>query len=180
MTERIDATLRVFYALWPDAAARGALAGLAREIAQRCGGRAATSEKLHVTLAFVGDAPIARIDALTAIGATAARDAAPFALTLERSGGARAGEVAWLAPAAVPDALAHLQAALVAGLDEHGFQTERRAFRPHVTLARRCTRALSRGPQAPISWDVTRLTLIVSEPSAQGPRYRELGAWQLG
>ena len=70
--------LRLFFALWPDAAARAAIAAFAHEVAQRAGGRDPREENLHVTLAFVGDVSPDRIAALAAIGTDGALAAPPF------------------------------------------------------------------------------------------------------
>ncbi|MDH5265059.1 MAG: RNA 2',3'-cyclic phosphodiesterase, partial [Betaproteobacteria bacterium] len=55
---------RLFFALWPDAAARAALADLARATANRYGGRAVPAANLHLTLVFLGEVDPARIAAL--------------------------------------------------------------------------------------------------------------------
>ncbi|KIL36008.1 hypothetical protein SD71_11840 [Cohnella kolymensis] len=97
---------------------------------------------LHVTLHFLGDTPVARVDALSAAAAEAAAEFAPFALALTEAGtfGPRsAPRVLWsgLAELAEPGgALAALHAALGARLSASGFATEARPFRAHVTLAR--------------------------------------------
>jgi len=52
---RVVDKVRVFFALWPAATARDALAGLAHDVAARVQGRAPPDENLHMTLAFVGD-----------------------------------------------------------------------------------------------------------------------------
>ena len=64
-TLRKPRTARVFFALWPDADARVALAALAREIAARTKGRAPPAANLHMTLAFIGEVPPERIGALS-------------------------------------------------------------------------------------------------------------------
>ena len=100
-------------------------------------------ENLHVTVAFVGDVASVRLFALREAGSDAARASRAFELTLDRIGGAAHG-IAWLAPNAAPAELHELRDALVERLDEAGFPTERRAFRPHVTLARNCPRLVPR------------------------------------
>jgi 2'-5' RNA ligase len=59
---------RMFFALWPDAAARAALAGLAAEVVRGGGGRAPAAANLHLTLAFVGAVAPERREALHAAG----------------------------------------------------------------------------------------------------------------
>ncbi len=172
-------TLRVFFALWPDADARDRLAALAQDVAARTLGRAPPGLNLHVTVAFVGEVDAGRIDALRAIGASVAPNVPPFVLMLDRAGTFRGTGIAW-AGASSPPPLIELARSLADALAAHGFPSERRAFSPHVTLARRCKAAGLAALAAPVAWAVTRLALDVSEPGSAAPRYRELASWPLG
>jgi 2'-5' RNA ligase len=78
-----------------------------------------------------------------------------------------------------PPELLALHAALGAALAAAGIVLETRAFRPHVTLARRCVQPLPRTRVAPIRWRVDRLCLVGSELLPQGPVYRDLASWAL-
>ena len=172
--------LRVFFALWPDAGARDALSALARDTAAQAGGRAPPAGNLHLTLAFLGDVAAARIAALGAIGSAVAAAGPPFTLTLDRVGAFGNGGIAWVGASAPPHDLERLLQSLTGALAKEGFPTERRAFHPHVTLARHCRRPTGRGAIVSIAWRVEQITLNASELSPRGPRYRELGAWPLG
>jgi 2'-5' RNA ligase len=173
-------SLRVFFALWPDAAARERLAALAAAVAHERGGRAVAAANLHVTLAFVGSVAAGRVDALCDAGEGAARPAHAIDVSLERLGGAHDGELVWLAPRSVPAELLALHERLDAELRNRSFPVEPRAFRPHVTLARRCVRRGARAAVEPIAWRATRVALMVSATLAGGSEYRELAAWRLG
>ncbi len=173
-------TLRVFFAVWPDAAARDSLAALARIVAEQTNGRAPPSENLHLTLAFVGDVAANSVGTLRAIGLSAAAAAAPFTLTLDRIGTFRRTGIAWVGAAAVPAELTRMAQSLADALVACGFRIEQRAFAPHVTLARRCRRRCDLVPGAPIAWTVSRIVLNASEQVPGGPGYRDLGAWPLG
>lgn len=175
----VPPTRRLFFALWPDALARAALVRLANEIAHHGHGKAPREDNLHVTLAFLGPVPDERLGALERIGRDAAAGIAPFELSLERVGGTGFG-IAWLSCDGVPPSLATLHAALAAGLAREGFPTERRMFRPHLTLARHCARAVHRGAVQPVRWTVERLALVESTLAPGGSRYRNLLEWPLG
>jgi 2'-5' RNA ligase len=175
-----DASLRMFFALWPDPVARDSLASLARDTAAQAQGRAPAAENLHLTLAFLGDVASNRIAILQAIGLAAAAAAQPFALTLDRVGAFRAAGITWAGASSTPPKLEHLVRFLASALAEEGFSTERRAFQPHLTLARRCRRPTNVEIATPIAWAIERITLNASVPESGGPRYRELGSWQLG
>ncbi len=176
----MPATVRLFYALSPDAAARDAIAVLARDVARRSGGRAPRPENAHLTLAFLGDVAPDRVDALAVIGAAAARAVAPFALTLDRLGGFRDGGIAWLGAERAPAPLAELARRLGEGLAADGFRVERRPFAAHVTLARKCRAPPKRERVAAVTWHVDALSLVASQPAAGGSRYHTLTEWTLG
>jgi RNA 2',3'-cyclic 3'-phosphodiesterase len=171
--------VRLFFAVWPDTRARAALSRLAQEVARDGQGRAPRESNLHLTLAFLGEVPQRRVEALLEVGERVAGLSPPFPLTLDRVGG-RAYGVAWLAPPSLPEPLQHLHAALTGSLAATGFSLEQRMFRPHVTLARDCARPAHRGRIAPIGWDVRQLTLVASTPAAGGSEYRNVGEWPLG
>jgi 2'-5' RNA ligase len=173
-------TLRVFFALWPDADARDRLATLAQDVAARTNGRAPPPANLHVTLAFVGEVSAERIEALRAIGASVATGVSPFVLTLDCAGTFRGTGVAWAGTSSLPPPLAQLGRDLTDALAAQGFAIERRAFSPHLTLARRCKSPGLASLAAPVGWTVTRLALDASEPGSGAPRYRELASWPLG
>jgi len=181
MTDSADqpAVTRLFFAVVPDAAARAALAALAREVARETGGRAPREENLHLTLAFLGNLPRERIAELTAIGAAAAAAATPFPLALERVGAFREAGVAWAGTETVPAPMQRLFEELRALLRAAGLPTERRAFHPHVTLARRCRRGPPIAAMAPVAWRVESIVLMASETRPDGAHYRALASWPL-
>jgi 2'-5' RNA ligase len=169
--------LRVFFALWPGAATQDAVAALARDVVKAAGGRAPRSENVHLTLSFVGEVAAMRVPLLQDIGAATARDAAPFTLSLDRIGGPRNSGIAWLGAAVTPPELERLARQTNKALAAAGFRVERRLFRPHVTLARRCERPPGAAAIAPVTWRVEGMTLTASMLRPEGSCYRELGAW---
>jgi 2'-5' RNA ligase len=74
--------------------------------------------------------------------------------------------VALLLPQTVPERLLQLHAALHEALHKADLPTERRAFRPHVTLARRAQGATppSQGPE--LHWRVRTYALVESQRDA--------------
>lgn len=173
------ATVRAFFAFWPDTAARDALARLARVVAAAAGGRGSAGENVHLTLAFLGEVPIARVPVLQAIGAAVAASVGGFDLRLGRVGMFRGSGIAWAGASAPPPDLVRLVTDLNAALAADGFAVDPRPFHVHVTLARRCRRRAEVALPAPIAWTVTRLVLNASDLSSGGPRHRELAAWPL-
>lgn len=151
---------RTFFAVWPGEAAP-ALARLAVDVAQVSGGRPTPREKIHLTLAFLGDIPAPRGEA----AAQAARGLAfaPFEFALDRIGSFRAARVAWAASRELPAPLAMLQSALAGRLSLAGFALEARPYAPHATLARRTGSHVSTSSIDAIAWRVDAFTLVRSE-----------------
>jgi 2'-5' RNA ligase len=179
-TTAADHALRVFFAIWPDATARDALATLASTVAAEAGGRIPAIENLHLTLAFVGEVATDRVEALVAAGLAATAGVPAFDLVLDRVGAFRGSGIAWAGASSVPAELAQLLGQLNAALTAQGFRTDPRPFQAHVTLARRCRRQPRAIQATPIAWIVAKLALNASDLGAAGPRYRELAAWPLG
>lgn len=168
--------MRLFFAIWPDARAADALARLAVEVAGRTGGRATPAGKIHLTLAFLGEVASERAaDAAAAGGGLHAR---PFQLAFDTLGWFRGARVAWIGCSQPAPELLALQAALAAGLRDRGLDLEDRPFAPHVTLARKVRRSVSRAPIAPIAWEASEITLVQS--GAGTGRYVTIGRWALG
>ena len=167
---------RLFFACWPSEDAARELARLAPEVADRTGGRAIPADKIHLTLAFLGEIPVDRVGIAESVAART-RSAA-FTLVLDRLGAFRRAGGAWAGASSPDPGLLALQSALAAGLRAEGFALEERPFAPHVTLARRVERALPDEPIEPIRWRVTDFALVRTEPGRG--RYTDVRRWALG
>lgn len=130
--------MRTFIALELPSAFSGELAGCARQLASVVSGRFMKRETYHVTLAFLGEIDEAEshriMDALDA----ACAGSRPIPLRAEGLGtfGKPRDATLWLALART-DALMELAARLRAELEARRIPYDRKAFRPHITLARR-------------------------------------------
>ena len=78
------ASLKLFFALWPDSGTRDVLAATAGVLRRTCGGRAPPAHNLHLTLAFLGNVPAARLPELEDLAAAVHTE--PFVLELDRIG----------------------------------------------------------------------------------------------
>lgn len=165
---------RVFFALKPDRATAAVLARVAQSLLQERPGRAVPPGNLHLTLAFLGGVDAAALRRARQVPPV---PAGPLRLQLDRVGYFKRTRTLWLGPTSVPEALQSLEAQLWAGLTAAGFERERRAFRPHVTIARHS--AAARGSIDAVSWNVDTLTLMESVPADSGVRYRALQRWPL-
>lgn len=168
---------RVFFAVWPDAAARTTLAKLAREIAVSHGGRPTAPELLHLTLAFLGDQPALRVEALRHV-ADGIR-ARSFVLVLDELGAFRRAGVTWLGASVPQSGLEVLHRELAAALQRQGFPVEARPYAPHLTLTRRSASEIGRRLLQPVSWCVASFALVESKLGRDGTAYRTLAEWPL-
>ena len=170
-------TLRVFFALVPPPEIRAALAELGRDRARRLHGRPVPADNIHLTLAFVGAWPRARLDALRTAGA--ALDGEAMRITLDRQGGFRRSGVAWVAPSSAPATLGMLATALAARLRANGVPHDEKPFHPHLTIARKCRGRFVEGATGPYVWDIDEVALVASDTRAEGARYTVLATWPL-
>ena len=132
-------TARLFLAVWPDAATRDALAAWRDACRWPPGTRQVPDAHLHLTLHFLGAVDRGLLDS-GALAAAVAMPMTPCGLDFDTSE-LWSGHLAVMLPRDVPRALRQLHASLSARLRDLGLQTEARAWRPHVTLARQATGA---------------------------------------
>jgi 2'-5' RNA ligase len=149
------------------------------------------TEKLHLTLKFLGDVEAARIEALTRAAARAADGVGRFALTLGEAGSFPASgnaRVIWLGLRDQTNQLAALHARLEEECARENFPRESRPFHPHITLARiRVPNAAARRLAqlhretgfAPASFDVDEFIVMRSQLGAGGSRYTPLSRHEL-
>lgn len=162
---------RLFFALWPDQATRLALTRLQGAL----GGKPTPVEKLHLTLAFLGQQPDSALPALhRLLDSVPAR---PLRLELDTYGHFSGPRIAWAGMRDAPPALLALHEALMEKVTALGLLApDRSAFRPHVTLARNVATAPAT-PFAPLPWLANEMVLVESS-SATG-RYQVLAARRL-
>lgn len=165
-------TLRLFVALWPDDGAREWLRACDASIAWPAGAAREGATRWHMTLHFLGAVPRQQLPALMP---ALQRPFAPFDFELGRV-------VAWprgllvVEPSQAVPALAELHAALGTALQRAGQRVETRAFKPHLTLARRATGAVVPPSTAPQCWPVSSYALVASA----GGHYRNVALYPGG
>lgn len=167
-----EATRRLFFALWPDAALREGLVQRRRVLEARFPKRV-PDHNLHLTVLFLGDQPAERLEVIEA-AADAVRSPA-FELLLDRLGWFKRARVVWLGGAA-PEAGRDLAEALVRGMHGLGLDFDRRSWVPHVTLFRKVDDGRNLPPVEALRWPVREFSLIESIPSRP---YQVLRTWWL-
>ncbi|NTV71886.1 MAG: RNA 2',3'-cyclic phosphodiesterase [Azonexaceae bacterium] len=179
------ATARVFFALWPSPEVAERLGNIAHDAAQSFGGRATRRDTIHLTLAFLGNIPEARLPELSMAAANVAVE--PFAINIDQLGFWSHNHLLWAGcktPAASLDALS---SQLRMALARAGFRVggEGRDFAPHVTLVRRVPEVTAPSVRDPLpsiesfTWRNDRFVLVRSTLSALGSSYRIIAEFPL-
>ncbi len=162
-------TTRLFLALWPDPAVREQLREWRELWDWPRGASPVHTDKLHLTLHFLGNQPG---ESLPALLDGLAVPMSPFRLKLDLAELWHNG-VAVLAPSAVPQALLDLHAALSGALPGLGLEPEARIYRPHVTMARRAKGAVIPQDGPLIDWQIDHYTMVESK-TGDGSAYTVL------
>ncbi len=174
---------RLFFALWPDRPARERLEHTVRGAVRATGGRAVPSDQLHMTLAFLGAVPAARMAELALLAAArlSAADQAlgPIDLTLERLVHWAGPRVLCAVPARAPAALETLVGRLLEALAAADFAPDLKPFRPHVTVARKVLRPTRSAAMRAVHWRFEEFALIESRTLESGPVYSVVGTYPL-
>lgn len=155
---------RLFLALWPDDAVRAELVRWRDAWHWPRSASPVADGKLHLTLHFLGEVDEARLPELAEgfhVPFT------PFSIEMARP-------VVWhrsiavLEPLSVPGELLALYAALAERIARLGLTVEDRAYRPHVTMARRAGGATPPVSGPPVLWHTDGYALVQSKTDQAG------------
>ena len=169
--------MRLFYALWPDPTVQATLGQWTRACHDICGGRSVATEKLHVTVAFLGEVADDRYARLIDIAASIG--ASDFELDFDHVAHWRHNRIVYAASRVVPAALSTLACNLTQRLSMAGVRTEKRPFAPHVTLLRDARRPPRGVEFASVVWRVQTLSLVETILQDGNPAYRLRESWTL-
>ncbi len=149
-------------------------------------------QNLHLSLRFLGEVGIKRLEKIKSAIKQAAKTCQPFQLDFTNVGvfpDTKRPRVIWLGIGDATGQSGKLHHELQEGLEICGFTPEKRAFKPHLTLGRirklkdskqliAKLQGLSIPKLAPLQ--VTHLSLMQSQLRPQGPIYTELDRANLG
>lgn len=183
--------LRLFVAVTLPPAVRDVLAGVIERLraADLRGVRTVAPDGVHITLKFLGNVDAGRVPALAEALSAAGEGAGPFELALQGVGAfpdERAPRVLWAGVSGDTQALGALALRVDEACARLGFPRERRAFSPHLTIARlrdtataedrrRAGDALAGvGLDDATGFDVEAVHLIKSTLTPSGARYATL------
>jgi 2'-5' RNA ligase len=168
---------RVFFALWPEAAARRALRKARRALLPAIsGGRWVPESNWHITLAFLGPVEDAILPELCE--RAAGLPAVEGELTLDTLEYWPRPRVLCLTSASTPAPLAELAASLAAVSRGLGIPMENRPYRAHLTLMRALGHMPPELPALPaVPWSFDGFALVESVHESGGPAYPILARW---
>jgi RNA 2',3'-cyclic 3'-phosphodiesterase len=183
----MEATRRLFFALWPDEAQRAALNHATAKAVRGCGGRPVPAANLHVTVCFLGSVPAARLTELDGVArriAASRTPAAPLALEFVRlehwvRPQLLCALTAVREPAAASAVAQDLADALGDATEAAGFSPDLKPFRAHVTVARKVVKARFDERIGPVRWEFAAFALIESRTLATGPVYSVVESYPL-
>ena len=169
-----EATLRLFVACELPPEMKAALASLQEALRKKGAPRVrwVRPEGIHLTLKFLGAVPQENVAAIRDALAPTVQGIPPLALSLAEVGtfGDRRGpRVLWVGMQGDLEPLGRLQRRVDKALEPLGFPPERRAFSPHLTLARVPDR-MGRDERQPLR-ELAKATPV---PSAPAVTIREL------
>jgi len=162
-----DCMRKVFFALWPDGDLRSQLAKLLEPIQQ---GRKVPEESLHITLHFVGQ--VESVDCLLEQAEQICFS--PGSIKLEGYGVFKKARVLWAGPIQWSKEIVELSAACREAATVCGYTPHTERFRPHITLARKMAQLPELPAFKPVSWDFQTFSLVESNSTDHGVRYRVL------
>jgi len=137
-----DESWRVFIAIELPAGVRQKLKahiGRLRESVPEASASWSREDNLHLTLKFLGDTPVARIESLSQATKTAASAVSAFELVVKGCGAfppRGQPRVLWIGVEDPSGQLSRLHQALEDECAQAGFAREQRSFHPHLTIAR--------------------------------------------
>lgn len=169
--------MRTFFALDLDEESRRAVVEWRRRSLPAIG-REVAPRNLHVTLCFLGELSRPQVERLGSLADRAQCEA--FGLRMDRLEYLPKNGTLWMGAEHAPPELLRLVKRLRADANRVGVKREKRPFRPHLTLLRRCETR----PPLPVDAPVFELacgsfTLFKSVFGRKGVRYEALGEWPL-
>jgi RNA 2',3'-cyclic 3'-phosphodiesterase len=165
--------VRLFFALWPSATERVALAAWQPPLKDLCGGRVMRIDTLHATLVFLGEVEEHRLEALRL--AAQETNWRGFELKLTTAHYWGHNHIAYATPDATPPQLTELVHELESKLRKHRFHVENRPYKPHVTLLRNAVWSDAKLPSMPaVSWKFNEFVLVQSSRDGQDTPYYDV------
>ena len=140
----------------------------------------------HITLQFLGDAPVGKIEEIESALGRAATFHQAVDISVEGLGvfpNARRPRVVWIGVSEGADSLAAMQASVSEEMRRLGFEPDKKGFSAHITLGRvksqKNVQKLASLLEAEKDFRAEEIHLIRSVLSSEGPTYSTLSSSEL-
>ncbi len=133
-------------------------------------------DNYHMTLAFIGEVPAARLATAREIGAS--QRACGFTVRLDAYEYWPQAAVL-VAAGEIPSAMARLWERIHADLASHQLALNPPPLRPHITIARKVSQAPVSQAMSAFAWNVQTFSLMQSHRDSPQPIYTVLDTWPL-
>lgn len=167
---------RLFFALWPNDETRIKFYNVAQQFKDE-NIRVVKKSNLHMTLEFLGE--VSDNDQQELIEKINNINNEPFDIQLTRVGFWKKPQILWIGTTHIPEPLLKLVKSIKKCVKQQGMKTEKREYKPHVTIARKVKQLMVPKETFQIIWRATSFVLVVSESSDEGVEYRVLKEWSL-
>lgn len=194
----MEESIRAFIAIELSAELKALLGQVAQELQKRIPEKAVRwvkPEAMHLTLVFLGNTPLSKIEPVKVAMTTAARQTLPMEMAAVGLGcfpSTRRPQNIWVGIREQTGQMEKLKHLLDAGLEPLGFKPEDRKFSPHLTLGR-VNKRTGRSDEQQVgqviesatlgelgAMPVDRILLIKSNLQPTGPIYSPLAGIMLG
>jgi len=165
---------RLFFALWPDNKTQSSLYHVARQFNNEKI-RLVKKSNLHITLEFLGE--VSEYDQQQLIDQANLIKAEPFEIKLSNVGWWKKPGVLWVGPQHIPQALTNLAESIKQIVEQQGLETDKRSYKPHVTIARKVKQVQLTKQSFDIRWQVNSFVLVESKSTDMGMVYQIVQKW---
>ena len=162
---------RLFFALWPDNKTQSSLYHVARQFKNEKV-RLVKESNLHITLEFLGE--VSEYDQQQLIDQANLIKAKPFEIKLSNVGWWKKPGVLWIAPQHIPQSMTNLVESIKQIVEKQGLETDKRSYKPHITVARKVKQIQLPEQSIDIRWQVDSFALIESKSTETGVAYRPM------
>ena len=135
-----DQSLRTFIAIELDPKLQDALNLIQKELKEvGADVKWVKHDNIHVTLKFLGDVPLEKIDSIKSVMQTTLAPIPAFSMVLTHLGAfpkVENPQIIWVGATADKNSIKHIADSLEENLKTIGFEKEKRDFEPHITLGR--------------------------------------------
>jgi len=165
---------RLFFALWPDNKTQSSFYHVARQFKDEKI-RLVKKSNLHITLEFLGQ--VSENDQRQLIEKSNHIQVEPFELELTSIGWWKKPGVLWIGPQHIPQSLANLVESIKQIVEQQGLETDKRSYKPHITIARKVKQDQLPEQSIDIRWQVNSFALIESKSTDTGVVYQIVQQW---